>query len=542
MKTLETILSAPRFNDLILLTDPFYLNIVVNNVEITETPDIANYIPSQTLILTTAMYYKDHPDDLCELIDSLALIHCAGLCIKVGRFINDIPDKVVQHANKRHVALIQCPSTIPLGTVQKELMSYLSETKEAEITYALDMQKKFSTLFLHNATLQRIIKEFGKATNLSIMLLNPFKDNIALSDNWEEISNTSEMIIEHLKEQDAFQNNKNMTTILDIPTQPNLDIAVYPIKSYTYFPYYLVILSKKNILYPVTKFAIDQALMVLSFTILKNDKLYEASKLRKSEWFFDLINRQKRNIFTEKEWLNDEKNMGLKVSQSYQLSYVRIQKEKQALYTTKRHEEKQKLTYEWLDTHLKKEFPNAVVFMDKETNDNIILLQEEISTKKLEQLFIYFNHKIKKNLPIEPLFSCGQSYSQIDFLVKSLNEAKLIDKERGEQNITAIFSIYQPKGITRLLDNIDKEEAKNFCLDTLKFLSAPQSEMDIELRKTLKTFLDNQCEITKTANELFIHRNTVKYRIDNIEELLGCKIDTPENSLKLRLALELSEP
>ena len=64
MKTLEQVLSVPRFNDLTLLTTHTNLNKIINNVEITETPDIANYISSQTLILTTAMYYKDKENEL----------------------------------------------------------------------------------------------------------------------------------------------------------------------------------------------------------------------------------------------------------------------------------------------------------------------------------------------------------------------------------------------------------------------------------------------------------------------------------------------
>lgn len=542
MKTLKQVLSVPRFNDLVLLTDKTDLNKKINNVEITETPDIANFISNQTFILTTAMYYKNKEDELFQLIDSLSMIHCAGLCIKVGRFLDSIPKEVIDYANKQNVPILQSPSTKPLGTILKELMSFLSETKEAEIAYALDIQRKFSTLFLNDATLQRIIKEFGDVTNTPIMLLNPFKENIAISDHWGKLAESPEEIISILKEHDAFKNDKNLTTIINTSNSSQLDIAVYSIKSHTYFPYYLVIMSPKTILYPVSEFAIDQGLMVLSFTILKNDKLHEVSKLRKSDYLSTLIDRQERSLFNEKEWFKYETNFGLKMSQFYQMIYVKIQENNQIIYTSKRNEEKQKLVYEWLEEHITSELPGAIVFSEKLTNNSIILLQKDISSDDLEKKLTKLNEQIKMDLPINALFSCGQSYSHLDFLAKSLNEAKIIDKERKDKNDTEIVSFYQPKGITRLLENIEKEEAKYFSQDCLKILSYPQSEMDIELRKTLKTFLDNQCEITKTANELFIHRNTVKYRIDNIEELLDCKIDTPENSFKLRLALELTEP
>ncbi|MDU4029280.1 MAG: helix-turn-helix domain-containing protein, partial [Enterococcus faecalis] len=46
---------------------------------------------------------------------------------------------------------------------------------------------------------------------------------------------------------------------------------------------------------------------------------------------------------------------------------------------------------------------------------------------------------------------------------------------------------------------------------------------------------------TKTANALYLHRNTIKYRMNQCEKLLGTSIQEPETSLLLRVALELSE-
>ncbi|MEG2601817.1 MAG: helix-turn-helix domain-containing protein, partial [Carnobacterium sp.] len=62
-----------------------------------------------------------------------------------------------------------------------------------------------------------------------------------------------------------------------------------------------------------------------------------------------------------------------------------------------------------------------------------------------------------------------------------------------------------------------------------------------ELRRTLKVYLESQCEITITAKKLFIHRNTVKYRIAKCEELFESPINDPKLSLNLRLALVLSD-
>ena len=53
--------------------------------------------------------------------------------------------------------------------------------------------------------------------------------------------------------------------------------------------------------------------------------------------------------------------------------------------------------------------------------------------------------------------------------------------------------------------------------------------------------MDNQCDITKTAEKIYIHRNTVKYRINKCSNLIGTNIEDPSQSLNIRIALYVSE-
>ena len=100
---------------------------------------------------------------------------------------------------------------------------------------------------------------------------------------------------------------------------------------------------------------------------------------------------------------------------------------------------------------------------------------------------------------------------------------------------------YKDKGVQQLFNQLNRNEVTYFCRSVLKDLAYPTDDSKIDLRKTLETYLKNQGEITQTSNELFIHRNTVKYRINRCEEILGVKVDDPEISLNIRLALELSQ-
>ncbi|MCD7736775.1 MAG: helix-turn-helix domain-containing protein, partial [Lachnospiraceae bacterium] len=62
-----------------------------------------------------------------------------------------------------------------------------------------------------------------------------------------------------------------------------------------------------------------------------------------------------------------------------------------------------------------------------------------------------------------------------------------------------------------------------------------------EYMVTLRTWLDQQMNATRTAKELFIHRSTLLYRLDRIREILHTELEDPEEIFYLELSFRLME-
>ena len=58
---------------------------------------------------------------------------------------------------------------------------------------------------------------------------------------------------------------------------------------------------------------------------------------------------------------------------------------------------------------------------------------------------------------------------------------------------------------------------------------------------TLRTYLDAGLNLTRTANALFVHANTVVYRLRRIRELSGRDPRNPDDVLILSLAIKFDE-
>jgi DNA-binding PucR family transcriptional regulator len=61
------------------------------------------------------------------------------------------------------------------------------------------------------------------------------------------------------------------------------------------------------------------------------------------------------------------------------------------------------------------------------------------------------------------------------------------------------------------------------------------------MRETLGAWLDHQGEVRPAAEQLHVHAQTVRYRLNRLRELFGDALDDPTARLELALALRTAE-
>ncbi|EGO7897568.1 PucR family transcriptional regulator [Enterococcus faecalis] len=540
MKILAEVLALPRFSDLQLLSSHSNLTQPLESVEITETPDVADFIPKNVMILTTAMIYKDDQEKLKPFIDSLKQAECTALGIKVGRFLDEISPEIVAYASAVDLPLIKIPSTQPLGGLLHEIVGYLRDSKTEQMSVAFDIQKRFSTLLMQDVDATRFIAEFAKILNAPIILLSPWQQVIAHSNYFYGNQKSAEFFIEQLSK-DHFQQLAQEKKIfrLQDERQENIQVAGFPIRVNDYFPYYLLVLSPEQIPYPISEFAIDQAILVLTFMLFKNQKIAESFEHLKTDFLDRLLDTHQEALSKHQNWLELWKNYRLINSDYYQLAIVYgVTKPENETHIRYQQAEGQ-LIFQWLKEQLPEILPDVALFKLKNQNKSILIFQ----SKKNDHLMILQNlaERLQQALPITIRFALGNAYENLEDLPNSYIEASSTLEASLHAQKPATVQLFHPKGLAGLFEKIGTEDVEYFCQQQLKELAYPTEPTLQELRKTLKVFLDFNCEITKTANALYLHRNTIKYRMNQCEKLLDTSIQEPEMSLLLRVALELSE-
>jgi purine catabolism regulator len=97
---------------------------------------------------------------------------------------------------------------------------------------------------------------------------------------------------------------------------------------------------------------------------------------------------------------------------------------------------------------------------------------------------------------------------------------------------------YDELGLYRLLAGLgDQEELRRFYQETLGDLVRYDAENHTELLRTLSVYFQEHANASRTARALYVHRNTLSYRLQRIAEITGTSLDDPQARLALQLAL-----
>jgi sugar diacid utilization regulator len=84
----------------------------------------------------------------------------------------------------------------------------------------------------------------------------------------------------------------------------------------------------------------------------------------------------------------------------------------------------------------------------------------------------------------------------------------------------------------------DAAELQRFYAETIAPLAAYDEQYETELVQTLETFLDADGNVAGSAQRLFTHRHTVRYRLERVRDLTGLDVSSTDGREKLGLGLK----
>ena len=172
-------------------------------------------------------------------------------------------------------------------------------------------------------------------------------------------------------------------------------------------------------------------------------------------------------------------------------------------------------------------------------NENDIAIVKEIragiGTKDLEKLASSIVDTLSSEFYTHVIVGIGTTTSGIKDLARSFKEAQ-ISLEVGKVFDTEKTIVsYDNLGIARLIYQLPTTLCEMFLREV--FSKGSIESLDQETLFTIQRFFENNLNLSETSRKLFVHRNTLVYRLEKIKKLTGLDLREFEDAIVFKVAL-----
>ena len=174
-----------------------------------------------------------------------------------------------------------------------------------------------------------------------------------------------------------------------------------------------------------------------------------------------------------------------------------------------------------------------------EVDENSVILIKALEDKEgyqeLEEAARTAVDMLNMEAMIKTRGAYGTIVDELKDLSRSYKEAKMaMDVGRIFDAGKRVIS-YNELGIGRLIYQLPPNLCRIFIREI--FGEGEMTEFDQETLTTIDTFFENNLNVSETARQLFVHRNTLVYRIEKLMKSTGLDIRTFEDAMTLKIAL-----
>ena len=140
---------------------------------------------------------------------------------------------------------------------------------------------------------------------------------------------------------------------------------------------------------------------------------------------------------------------------------------------------------------------------------------------------VYISFKVSYDMPCSKFTDLPGSYKDV---VLAMHIGNIF------RNSDRVYS-YNALGLGRLLYNIPEEEVDTYLNNHVKI--DVLSSLDAETLNLLEAFFDNDLSLAETSRKMFIHRNTLIYRLDKFADLTGYDVRKFSDAITVKISLML---
>lgn len=524
----------------------------ISSVNVMEVPDIVDWVRPGEFLLTTAYSISDNIEAFNTLLPRLSEKGVCGMGIKMKRYINELPDSVIETANRLSFPIIKIPPDVSHGDLLKQIFSHIIGEQTRLLRKINEFNNQIRDIMLQNGDIEEFAELISRVSHSPVMISDQVHKSYVFhteDKDWETIlhrvvpaaiNNTSILIepesMEIHTSYDQIDGGKVKRFSLPIFFEENL----YG---------YIFIWDINNNIDMGDLFSIESATSLIALHIVNKLTVTQHENVHRTNFLEQLLSSKHES---QARAILDAEYYGFDPTAHHQCLVLRLNYENNvhSSYSQSRRIQETSLILTGILSYLQRKASSRFIWASK-LNEIIFLLEFDQNlnseTRAVQtRSFVYSLLEIARDLKVEEhcFLGIGRAYSGYDKLSDSLREAQHAVRilQNNQKENKEHYGFFEEMGIARLLGTPEiRLDLLSYAEEVLEPILKYDEEHNAKLLETIQTYFEYGGNLRKVSEVQYTHYNTVVYRINRIRDALKIDLKDPETAFSIQFALKIRE-
>ncbi|WP_138419065.1 PucR family transcriptional regulator [Aquibacillus sediminis] len=517
-------------------------------ISVMELP-VENFVRMNEFVLSTGIGCENNPDLLEQFVRDVIQSGASALAIATGRYIFDIPDRILQYAEEHNFIIIDIPWEIRFADVLQTVMHEITVDKQGERQKAENVRKELTNCVLEDKGLTDICRILYKHIRMPVAIMdrstevraNKYFDK-TIFDMYHDETNplqpippteihyTDHPLYYHLQE---YQLSDKMWFQLNILNNH---------KSQGYIVFQP---KRREDLSWFVMSVLEHALTACALFFVKENAI-EITEIRLKDNF--VLNLAKHKMPIDDQLLSKARLLGYDLQNNYTCILGDISN-KSSMQEKNKNDNPESSSLQSLNYYIQKEINYAGKLLGRKTmttfdeGEVIVFLEADHHphTESSNQFIDTIERRLSELLVgVELSWGIAPQQEGKYRFYQSYQQAKTALNIGKQQNGLGERTFFSDTKINRLLMALSKEsEIASIVKETLDPLLEYDRKRKTDLIHTFQIYNKYKGNVSQTARALNLHRQSLLHRLRNIESLTKLSLVDSDDAFLLELSVRL---
>ncbi len=532
--TVREVLEMPAMTGARLLAGKAGLDRVVRRLNVMEVPDVLPWVKPHELLLTTGYPVRATPDGVPALLAALDDRGLAAVGIKLNRYLESLPDEALAVAEARRLPLVQLPDGIGFDDILNQVLTEVLNRQASLLERSEKAHRALVAVLLEGGGLDELVAEMAVVLGGPVLVTTA--DGRVLAEGGDPAQ------LAALRESSCFDPSGRFLTEREPPGARYDTLAgwraVAPVVAGKFDHGRIATFSRERPLGERDLHVLDRAATVAALAVTKQLAVRAVEGKYRGDFLRDVLSGRAGD---RNRVVAHCRSLGWDVDRP--LLAVVAELDPAAAPAQQLGPElrpvQERFSAAWEGAVRMTDSGTPVVGFAQEV---VALLPVPTGADPDRVVRAVVRVVSGDGGGGRRSFATGVSriIDDPDQIPQAYEQARrAVEVGRKLHGVGAVAH-FDALGSFRLLSLVrDPAELHGFVVETLHELAADDDPEAADLRHTLQVLLDTNLNVAEAARRLFVHYNTLRYRIGKLERLLGPFPSDPNLRLDLALALKV---